>query len=274
MLRRLLLFVLVALLMMAASDEGYSHPNYGDKVAVLIYHHVDNHDTSSVTITTNLLDRQLRYLSKRGYHFITMEDFRRYMEGGPVERNAVLMTFDDGYASFYNNVLPVMSKYGVQPVDFVITESVDHPEKSNVPAMSPEQLADIGSKGNAELQCHSDQLHRLLNPKESYLSGRLDQAGVKETDSQYKDRILNDTKECIRQLRRFHSKADAYAYPYGMYNKDVPGILNEAGIRYAFTVKPGALTRKTNPMEIPRINAGSPFMSPKRVHKQIVRKLQ
>jgi poly-beta-1,6-N-acetyl-D-glucosamine N-deacetylase len=273
LLRRLLLFFLLALLTIAAADGNGSRPLYHDKVAVLVYHHVDNQDTSSVTITTGLLDRQLRNLLKRGYHFITMEEFRAFMAGGPVKDNALLVTFDDGYKSFYTNAVPVLTKNGVQAVNFIITEFVDQPDKSYVPSMNVEEMSELTAAGAAELQCHSNQLHQLVNPKESYLSGKLTVSGVPETDDQYRTRIKSDTRACANQLRRFHSTADAYAYPFGMFNEEVPGLLQEEGIRYAFTTKSGIADRKTELMEIPRVNAGSPFMTPRRVHKAIMREL-
>lgn len=271
--RRLFLVLLFAMLCLAVADNNHSRPYYKDKVAVLVYHHVADEDMGSVTIKPGLLDSQLKDMKRRGYQFITMEEFRRYTQGGPVPRNAVLVTFDDGYKSFYTHAVPVLSKHHVQAVNFIVTEFIRQPEKSTIPSLSTTEMTELADHKSAELQCHSHALHKLVNPKESYLSGRLEHGGRLETDEEYTNRIRQDTLSCSTELRRFHSKADAYAYPYGMLNEKVPGLLQEGGIRYAFTVKPGVADRKTNWMEIPRINAGSPYMSPKRVHKNIMRKL-
>ncbi|MDF2936321.1 MAG: polysaccharide deacetylase [Paenibacillaceae bacterium] len=273
LIRRLFLVLLFAMLMLAVADNNHSRPYYKDKVAVLVYHHVAPEDLGSVTITPELLDSQLKDMKRRGYHFITMEDFRSFMGGGAVLRNAVLVTFDDGYKSFYTDAVPVLSKHQVQAVNFIVTEFIGSPEKSTIPSLSAAEMTRLADDNSAELQCHSHALHKQVNPKESYLSGRLEHAGRKETDEEYTTRIRQDTLACSNELRRFRSKADAYAYPYGMSNEKVPGILREGGIRYAFTVQPGIAGRKTDWMEIPRINAGSPFMTPKRVHKNIMRKL-
>lgn len=271
--RRLFLVVLFAMLSLAVADNNHSRPHYKDKVAVLVYHHVANEDLGSVTITPGLLDSQLRDMKRRGYHFITMEDFRGFMEGGAVPRNAVLVTFDDGYKSFYTHAVPVLSKHQVQAVNFIVTEFIEHPERSAIPSLSAAEMTELADRRSAELQCHSHALHKLVNPKESYLSGRLEHEGKRETDEEYTARIRQDVRACSNELRRFRSKADAYAYPYGMFNGKVQRILQEEGIRYAFTVQPGIVSRQTNWMELPRINAGSPFMTPKRVHKNIMRKL-
>ncbi|MNC50830.1 Poly-beta-1,6-N-acetyl-D-glucosamine N-deacetylase precursor [compost metagenome] len=185
----------------------------------------------------------------------------------------MLVTFDDGYKSFYTYAVPVLSKHQVQAVNFIVTEFIEHPERSTIPSLSAAEMMELADYKSAELQCHSHALHKQINPRESYLSGQLEHGGKRETDEEYTNRIRQDVKACSNELRRFGSKADAYAYPYGMLNEKVPGLLQEGGIRYAFTVQPGIAGRKTNWMEIPRINAGSPFMTPKRVHKNIMRKL-
>lgn len=271
--RRLSVVVLLTMLCLAVADNNYSRPHYKDKVAVLVYHHVADENLGSVTITPGLLDRQLKDLKRRGYQFITMEDFRRFTQGGEVPRNAVLVTFDDGYKSFYTHAVPVLSRNQVQAVNFIVTEFIAHPERSTIPSLSAAEMSELARDNSAELQCHSNALHRQVNPRESYLSGKLEQGGRLETDEEYTSRIRQDTLSCSTELRRLGSKADAYAYPYGMFNGQVPGLLQEGGFRYAFTVTPGIVTRSTNWMEIPRINAGSPFMTPKRVHKNIMRKL-
>ncbi|MFM9327384.1 polysaccharide deacetylase family protein [Paenibacillus mesotrionivorans] len=271
--RYLFVVVLLTMLCLAVADNNHSRPYYKDKVAVLVYHHVADEDMGSVTITPGLLDRQLKDMKRRGYHFITMEDFRRFTQGGEVPRNAVLVTFDDGYKSFYTHAVPVLSRNQVQAVNFIVTEFIGHPERSTIPSLSAAEMTELADHNSAELQCHSNALHKQVNPKESYLSGKLENKGKPETDEEYTSRIRQDTLSCSTELKRFRSKADAYAYPYGMFNAKVPGLLQEGGFRYAFTVQPGIVTRKTNWMEIPRINAGSPFMTPKRVHKNIMRKL-
>lgn len=273
MLRRLMVLIFLGMLPLIAADGNNGFPSYKNKVAVLIYHHVDDRDVSSVTITTDLLERQMRDLHRRGYRFITMEDFRRYMAGAPVPDNAVLVTFDDGYESFYSNAVPVLERYGVQAVNFVITSDVDQPVKGTLPSMSSQEMAQLTAKGLAELQCHSHNLHRLLNPKESYLSGLAETNGVRETDREYRQRVRKDTETSMRELSRFGQTVDSYAYPYGMYTTEVIGLLGDEGIRYAFTVKAGMTDRLTPKMEIPRINGGSPYMTPMRVHKAIMRAL-
>ena len=162
--RRLFLALLSAMLSLAVADNNHSRPYYKDKVAVLVYHHVDPVEAGSVTITPGLLDRQLKEMKHRGYHFITMDEFRSFMEGGAVARNAVLVTFDDGYKSFYYYAVPILVKHQVQAVNFIVTEFIANPEKSNIPSLSAAEMTELADHKSAELQCHSHSLHKLVNP--------------------------------------------------------------------------------------------------------------
>lgn len=84
--------------LLAKRSEGIY---YQDQVAVLMYHHIHDKDQSSSTITTKLFQDQMQMLTDKGYHFISLPEFRNFMQGSTVPDNAVLITFDDGYQSFY-----------------------------------------------------------------------------------------------------------------------------------------------------------------------------
>ncbi len=43
------------------------------------------------------------------------------MEGATVPSNAVLVTFDDGYQSFYTAAYPILKSLRIPAVNFVIT---------------------------------------------------------------------------------------------------------------------------------------------------------
>ena len=47
---------------------------------------------------------------------------------------------------------------------------------------------------------------------------------------------------------------DSFAYPFGMYNKTVVGLVRGAGFKRSSTVTPGVATPSTDPFRIPRIH--------------------
>ncbi len=97
---------------------------YQNQVAVITYHHIDPSVQGDVTITPKLFRSQLIDLLDRNYHFITLDQLLAYYEGQEVPPNAVLITFDDGYESFYNYAYPVLKELSIPAVNFVITKKI------------------------------------------------------------------------------------------------------------------------------------------------------
>lgn len=235
---------------------------YTDEVVVLVYHHIDDQVQGSVTISTKLFERQLEAMQRKGYQFITMDQFKSFMsEGSLVPDNAVLVTFDDGYKSFYTNAFPILKKMRVPAVNFVITKDLDNPT-GKLASLSKEEIIRMRKEfAGIDFQGHSDGLHAMRNGK-PMLTNKITTNGVAETDDEFKQRVLNDTFTCFSKLKELNGSksVDSYAYPFGSYDEVTMRNLQEAGVKYAFTTKAGISSVRTDPMQIPRINAGSPFI--------------
>ncbi len=244
---------------------------YQDQVAVLMYHHVHEKDTSSSTITSSLFQNQLQSLLSKGYHFISLEEFKQYMEGATVPSNAVLVTFDDGYQSFYTAAYPILKSLRIPAVNFVITNDLTNPLGSYIPSMSKEQISEMTHATNfIDIGCHTNNLHHKLPNGEAALVGRLDA----ENDDAYKQRVYKDTEACIGKLAGLTDEPlDTLAYPFGITSPAATEQVAKAGIRYAFTISPEMATRSADHLLIPRINAGSPGITPELLHRSIQRRV-
>jgi peptidoglycan/xylan/chitin deacetylase (PgdA/CDA1 family) len=248
---------------------------YEDQIAVITYHHIDDHAESGVTISRALFESQLLDLKRRGYQFITLEQFERFFAGGKVPPNAVLVTFDDGYQSFYTNAYPILRKLSIPAVNFVITKDLEDPLHTTIPSLSRDDIRRmVDAKSGMQFGCHSDSLHAKTSNGTPMLTGRLGIGLQVETDEQFRARIVSDTKLCVQKLKELGSDAaDVYAYPFGFYDASSVQLLQSAGIRFAFTTNSDMVTRKTPPMEIPRLNAGSPYMHSVSLNNLILRKV-
>lgn len=244
---------------------------YQDQVAVLMYHHIHDTDTSSSTITSALFQDQLQFLLSKGYHFISLNEFKQYLAGATVPSNAVLVTFDDGYQSFYTGAYPILKSLRVPAVNFVITHDLADPLASYIPSMSKEQISEMTHATNfIDIGCHTDSLHNKLPNGNAALVGRLDGEG----DDAYKQRILKDTQACVGKLAGLtDAPLDVMAYPYGITSPAATEQIQQAGIRYAFTISPEMATRSADHLLIPRINAGSPGITPELLDRSIQRRI-
>ena len=92
------------------------------------------------------------------------------MEGATVPSNAVLVTFDDGYQSFYTAAYPVLKSLRIPAVNFVITNDLTNPLGSYIPSMSKEQISEMTHATNfIDIGCHTNNLHHKLPSGEAAL---------------------------------------------------------------------------------------------------------
>ncbi|WP_314588601.1 polysaccharide deacetylase family protein [Paenibacillus terrigena] len=244
---------------------------FDHKVAVIMYHHIDPMLQNEDTITPELFASQLDELTRNHMQFISLNQFRAFMKGGSVPANAVLVTFDDGYESFYKYAYPIMKKRHISGVCFVITGDLTPRALVFTPHMTPEEIRDMTQHDpNMEVQAHTDDLHFKVDRGHDGLTGFLIVNGKKETKLQYTARINQDIKVCVQKLLPLNRHAiDTFAYPYGLHNGSSIRVLQANGIHYAFTTKSGLSTTAMNLMLLPRINGGSPHITPQALYQSI-----
>jgi len=269
------LFLFIGLLIMPMLASTEPGPLYRDQVAVLAYHHLSDTDKSNVTISPALFRSQLEYLRQKNYHFISLRQFRHFLRGGSVPDNAVLVTFDDGYESFYQYGYPILKELNIPAVNFVITGDLDHPLDSNLPSLSKEMIREMTGEPNfIDVQCHSDALHAKRNNTEPLLTSLIPVNGRLETPEEHDRRISRDTAVCREKLEEINARpVEFYAYPFGDYDADSSRAIQQAGIRYAFTVTSEMATRDDDPMQLPRITGGNPSITPEELDRTIRRKV-
>lgn len=95
------------------------------KAIILMYHGISDksftyynrryHPKSS-------LEREIKYLKKKKYYFITLTDWLKIVENRIKIRNKyVILTFDDGFKNVIDNAYPIMKKYGAKGCFYIIS---------------------------------------------------------------------------------------------------------------------------------------------------------
>ncbi|WP_161601443.1 polysaccharide deacetylase family protein [Paenibacillus luteus] len=266
-----LVLCLFCLLIVSASSVSATTTSfdYKDRVAVLMYHHVHDKDTSSSTISPMQFRDQLVFLRSRGYQFITLEQLRRFLAGGKVPNNAVLLTFDDGYKSFHTFAYPILKDLEIPAVNFSITDYFKK-KSPQIPHLSYQEIKEMmGHSPAIDIQCHTNQLHRKIGEKSAftYIDKKM---GLKKGELTLQSLVYDDTSACLKVLKGAGvAKPDAISYPFGIYSRDSFPVLLKSGVRYGFTTKPALIKKGMNMLELPRINAGSPGITPMQLHAAI-----
>ena len=89
-------------------------------VPVLMYHHVTPAG-GMIAATPDVFEAQISRLARAGYQSLTTAQFAAYLAGASVPERAVLITFDDGYLNNWTYAHPILQRYGMKAILFLIT---------------------------------------------------------------------------------------------------------------------------------------------------------
>ena len=231
---------------------------------VLCYHDVRDHlrDTlsqspESTAVDTAELVRHFSWLQKNGYHPISVQQIIDARAGrSKLPQRAVLLSFDDGYASTYTKVFPLLEQFGFPAMIALVGSWVNQPSPaqargaSNASFITWVQVQEMQRSGLIEVASHSYALHQgvLANPQGNMLpaatSRRYDGSTQSyESDAAYRQRITDDL-ERNRALISAHTgqPTRAMVWPYGAYNAFTAAWSVTSGMTLGFTLDSGANT--------------------------------
>jgi len=211
-------------------------------VPILMYHHIEinpkpyNPIYAALFVTPSQLDQQLAYLSSNNYHTINLDElFSALNAGMPLPSNPVILTFDDGYQSFYDNAFPLLKKYHMKAVQFVITQVEENPAY-----LTWDEIVKLDKSGLVEIAAHTRH-----HPDLTYLS---------------QDAITDEIKGSKNDLQE-HLKhpINWFAYPYGSYNDFIVQAVKKAGFKGAVSTIYGTGQSKNNQFIFSRIMVDGRF---------------
>lgn len=218
-------------------------------IYMLCYHdiakYIDDKKTPHV-IAPEVLEAHILELRKRGYVFLSMQDYVAISRGQKSKPpKAVVMTFDDGYASFYETVYPILRKHRVPAMMAIIGSWMDGGAGNAIRMSTWEQFREMEASGLVTVASHTYDLHKpvYINDRgdmASAVSSRLYRAGIYESEEAYADRLRYDFGKAQKQLEENLGHRSAYlVWPYGDYNETALRLAREAGFKYAFQLGDG-----------------------------------
>ncbi|ADG05292.1 polysaccharide deacetylase [Kyrpidia tusciae DSM 2912] len=240
--------------------------HYRNRVLVLMYHHIDPHE-SDMTISPERFADHMNALQRAGYHVIGLDKLLRFaLYGNPVPDNAVVITFDDGYRSFYQYAYPRLKEHHYPATNFIIVKSTDSPAPGSIPHLTWAEMMQMKKDGMTFCN-HTYNLHGLAvvdaaGHRKPALAHEifLPDKGRTETNREYEERIRRDLALAQSRLdAELGEQPKALAFPFGAYNDTVIKVAESLGIQLFFTVKPGI-----NPPHrtlFDRIDAGTPTLT-------------
>lgn len=157
--------------------------------------------------------------------------------GRGVPDKTVCVTFDDGFADFYTNALPLMEERDIVSTLYVTTSPLGNSQTPDnvwgAPMLSWGQLDEIATR-NVEIGGHSH--HHL------------------ELDTLRPSAALEEVTRCKAQLEDHLGIAvHSFAYPHGYSSRGVRAAVRKAGYRSACSVKNALSSTRDDVFTLPRL---------------------
>lgn len=214
-------------------------------------------DADPTTITVDALVRQFEWLAAAGYQPISLSDWLSG-DAARLPEKPVLLTFDDGYASFHDHVLPLLRLFEYPAVLAPVTSWIDAPAGGAVrygDALVPRerfltwaQVRDAAASGLVEIATHTHDLHHGVtgnpfgNEQPAAVTRRYDpDTASYEGEAAYRSRIERDLTRSVTLIEQHAGvRPRVVVWPYGAYNATASATARELGLTAELTLDTAA----------------------------------
>jgi peptidoglycan/xylan/chitin deacetylase (PgdA/CDA1 family) len=215
-------------------------------IPILLYHSVDTEATPrfrKFTISPERFDRHMAFLDKEGYQTWTVSDWvENYKKNGkPWPEKTVILTFDDGFADFYTNAMPILSAYNLAATIYITTGYIGGTSQwmaregeADRPMLSWDQVVEINAMG---IECGA---HTCYHPS-------LDALPTEEKARQE----IEMSKTTLED--RLGQEVKSFAYPYGHYDSYIRDLVRETGFSSACAVKHALSSKEDDRLALARV---------------------
>jgi peptidoglycan/xylan/chitin deacetylase (PgdA/CDA1 family) len=236
-------------------------------IPILMHHHVSP-NPGLVTVSPAVFEKQIHWLAKRGYRSIGCQEFAAFLAGEPVPAKSVLITFDDGYLDNYVYAHPILQKYGMKAVLFVVTGWIGE-GAVRVHAGQSDDLPSCPNHRECMGAIKADKMDRVMlrwsEVKAMQATGTFEFHSHTHTHTRWDKRYKDD-----QIAKREHLQADLIqaqtmlasqlgnrgthlCWPQGYYDQDYIEIATALGYQYLYTVEKQINDCHTDPRKIGRI---------------------
>jgi peptidoglycan/xylan/chitin deacetylase (PgdA/CDA1 family) len=221
----------------------------GRIVPILMYHSISQDATRKYkpfAVSPALFAEHMAYLHQQANTPITVTQFINTRSKGPsaLPDRPVVLTFDDGFADFFTEALPILQQYNFTATLYVTTGFIGSTSRwlqregeSTRPMLTWDQLNEISASG---IECggHSHWHHQL-----DTLSLALARDEIVRSK-----RLLED---------HLGQEVSTFAYPYGYHSNTIKRLVREEGYTSACTVKNEASSEATDPFALARLTVSA-----------------
>ena len=208
-------------------------------VPILLYHRLGPVVADEMTITTPVVEAQLKAIQEHGYTVVPLVTLLASLgeSATTLPERSVVIVADDGHKSVYTDLFPLMKRYRVPVTLFIYPSAISNANY----AMTWEQLAEMKASGLADIQSHT-----FWHPNFKIDKKRLAPAAYERF---VQDQLVR-SKSVLEQ--KLGGKVDLLAWPFGIHDAELEEAAGAAGYVAAFTIDRRPVTRAERLMALPR----------------------
>lgn len=201
-----------------------------------MYHHISEKSSAlgQYVVSPQQFENDLKYFKELGYTAISVDELINFSEGKfTMPEKPIMITFDDGYLSFYNYAYPLLQKYNMKAVLSIIgrytdlySECDDH--NVNYAHVTWDNVSEMAKSGLIDIENHTYDMHILSERK-----GCMIKSG--ESEDCYKTMLSSDLTIVQEKIKNATGKTPlAFTYPFGRMCKQSYDIIKEMGFKVSF----------------------------------------
>jgi peptidoglycan/xylan/chitin deacetylase (PgdA/CDA1 family) len=210
-------------------------------IPVLEYHDISHLTTETETVLPPRFSAQMEWLYEEGYRTIFFEELD--MLDAESAKRTVIITFDDGYASFMDYAFPLFQYYGFKSTINIVGEYMGGFVEGNDPRLSWDECSYLLKSGIVEIGCHTYGLHHW----HADLSRAM---ALKELNSKLGQDLVLFQKVMTSELGR---PAKILAWPYDLHDSKSIDIARQSGFSFVLRSENEYYVMGSSRYDIPRL---------------------
>lgn len=179
-------------------------------------------------LSLDVFDRQLAKTSQDGFVSLSLDEMENWLEGKSVLQKPVVFTFDDGHASHFEYVAPILKRKNLKAVFFVPVSLID--QKEHMSWLQLKELIregfEIGSHGFRHIPLSNLSHHELWKELQKSKATLEDKLGV---------------------------PIKSFSVPRGFYQLRIREFAMELGYRFVFTSRFDLNSKGQDPWRLNRL---------------------
>lgn len=191
-------------------------------IPVLMYHEIGDVANNNY-VRLHEFEAQMGWLAANGYNAVTLAQVYRHLNDfEPLPPKPIVISFDDGYLTFYSLAVPILQRHSFVATNFIITGMVGRIEH-----MDWDQVRSVAEAG-MEIGSHT-----------------ISHVDLRQVNSQRLERELVQSRQELEA--QVGLPVHFFGYPSGRYAPQTPDSVQEAGYWGAVTTIGGPVTPDQNP---------------------------